>query len=442
MICVHSFALSLSFEVWATWYLWRSNLILVSAFGSTGFILIPYLFNLYSASTIKGKGGVVAKNKAAQIWFTSHSAVFTGIVMLSGSTYTALMLVSSNVFGLNMLHCGLTKYELKKLFHLKLQNNVFMENVPQLFFLTLYTMTIGEMTESAWFSLVGSLISVLGTTLTFFIERDGGNNILPIEYYVAMECNRDTIIPPTSESLEVEGNELTRNEELSILKHSGRTLSLSRGIAKIWRTQSKSIEVGSTLVTKHGAVTHIVHYLDRAQFEQFVLDQGDHESDVTPYFFVRRVYHSLNQQITALFLRHFHLEDCFSVHFIDPIERNRTTVNGSWREEAEGKKGTVFDEEDHMIMERQISNYFQFGNGEMSVKKERIMGLIQNAERRVTQKMSADVDVVAIAGDAAAGLVTSEEIELTATQQRTSLDAQEVHEMMDLLDALAETAKN
>ena len=138
---------------------------------------IMYFFNLYSTSTIKGRRGVLRHNKADRIWFTSYSPIFTVIVMLSGSTYTALQLVSSNVFGLNLLHCGLTKYELKRVFHLKLLNNVLLENVPQLFFLSMYTMIIGEMTESAWFSLIGSAVSVLGTTLTYFIERDQGNNI-------------------------------------------------------------------------------------------------------------------------------------------------------------------------------------------------------------------------------------------------------------------------
>ena len=78
--------------------------LLASAIGSTAFIVIPYIFNLYAASQIKSRHGVVGRNQGAQIWLTSHSHIFTAFVMLSGSTYTAMQLFSSNIFGMQWLN--------------------------------------------------------------------------------------------------------------------------------------------------------------------------------------------------------------------------------------------------------------------------------------------------------------------------------------------------
>ncbi len=199
------------------------------------------------------------------------------------------------------------------------------------------------------------------------------------------ERARGTSTPSTAAagSEALGGNDLTKSEERLILKHRGRTLALSRGIAKIWSTQSKSIEVGTTLLTKQGAVTHIVHYLDTAEFLQFVSDnQPKHKHDVTPYCFVRRVYGLLNDQMQQLFQDHFGVGTCFKIQFLDRIQMNRRDVDGEDKDDVDRGMGggDVFDGEAQRKMERQIVEYFKSGNGRVSMKRRNIMSLVEMVE--------------------------------------------------------------
>ena len=63
--------------------------------------------------------------------FENHSKVFTALTALTGGSYAALALVSSNVFGLNLTSSGLVKHELKQLAGIKIRHSVLLENAPQ-----------------------------------------------------------------------------------------------------------------------------------------------------------------------------------------------------------------------------------------------------------------------------------------------------------------------
>ena len=69
--------------------------------------------------------------------FENHSKVFTALTALTGGSYAALSLVSSNVFGLNLTSSGLTKNELKQLAEIKIRHSVLLENAPQVWLSTI-----------------------------------------------------------------------------------------------------------------------------------------------------------------------------------------------------------------------------------------------------------------------------------------------------------------
>ena len=50
------------------------------------------------------------------------------LVVLTGGAYPALSVVSSNCFGLSILNCGLTRFELRRLLHIKVGTSVLFEN--------------------------------------------------------------------------------------------------------------------------------------------------------------------------------------------------------------------------------------------------------------------------------------------------------------------------
>ena len=139
--------------------------------------------------------------------------------------------------------CGLTLHDLKQLFHLKVLNNVFLENVPQLFFLWLFTTNVGRLSDSAWFSLIGSVLSVLATTLTYLIDREQSDNVLPLNYYLELQCERVQPLTPmaagnimtTTKGQDVNpGNDLSKKEEALFAKHGGRTLAFTYCVLSIY----------------------------------------------------------------------------------------------------------------------------------------------------------------------------------------------------------------
>ena len=85
---------------------------MVAGFGSCFFVLVPYIANLVIASRIKE---IIKDNVAAKSWFQGNTPIFTVFVVLSGGCHAALSVVSSNVFGLKLFSCGITRYELKQL---------------------------------------------------------------------------------------------------------------------------------------------------------------------------------------------------------------------------------------------------------------------------------------------------------------------------------------
>ena len=108
--------MSLSIEIWQRADVLDNMLILLSAAGSTFFIITPYVANLIFASKM---GNFVKHNMAAKAWFRGNSALFSILVVLTGGAYPALALVSSRIFGLSVTSSGLTDFELGKLSKIK-----------------------------------------------------------------------------------------------------------------------------------------------------------------------------------------------------------------------------------------------------------------------------------------------------------------------------------
>ena len=124
-ICTTASDVTLSFEMWRRRNVLSNMLVLASAVGSSLFIVIPFIANLFVAANIKT---IVSGNEAARTWFQTRTSIFTALVVLTGGAYPALSVVSSNCFGLSMLNCGLTRYELRRLLGRKVITSVLLEN--------------------------------------------------------------------------------------------------------------------------------------------------------------------------------------------------------------------------------------------------------------------------------------------------------------------------
>ena len=67
----------------------------------------------------------------------------------------------------------------------------------------------------------------------------------------------DTASNPSSSNK----NGITEEEKKNLLDNRGRTQALGENIAEVYGIPTKNIEVGQSMITKYGIITHIVHYV-------------------------------------------------------------------------------------------------------------------------------------------------------------------------------------
>ena len=185
--------------------------------------------------------------------FENYSIVFTTLVVFSGSAHSSLSVVSSNVFGLEFLDCGLTHYELRRLSSFKIYTSVLLENVPQLIFSAIYLSEVG-LTPNVMYSSLASLLSVFAVVLSFCIDRDDRDlDIIAEQYFLALESNREDATSETG---------MTESEERTVQYYSGFREKLSRQLAQLWHVSHKNFQIGKTVLTKNGSITHIVQWMN------------------------------------------------------------------------------------------------------------------------------------------------------------------------------------
>eukprot|EP01083_Nonionella_stella_P251280 867136_1 len=320
--------INLSVEIWNTDKDFLASekklLLLISAFGSTFFVLIPYIANLVVAARIKH---VVRKNPMAKGYFQGNTPLFALLVVVTGGAYPALALVSSRIFGLQIMSCGLTQYELKQMSKIKVLGTVLLENVPQLVCQGLYAYAIGNTTQAVQLAFIASLLSVTASSLSYLIDRDTDDTEV-VQYDLSFQCRkaRDRLIafpqmdkenheigtPGIGHGDTLRGGEdddeeraareplqrdrvpsvpslpnrkghvsvacetpleddatdnkkktstMNAKEARSIKDNIGCTKALGQHLAQCFEIPDKNIEVGQSMVTKYGLTTHVVHYV-------------------------------------------------------------------------------------------------------------------------------------------------------------------------------------
>ena len=235
--------------------------------------------------------------------------------------------------------------------NIKIFNSVLLENVPQLFFQALYAATDG-LTSTVLFASTASLLSVIGSVLSYCIERRSHEDeMVAVQYYLGLERQR-TASPAAPSPIAIPeeggvdstrsmtrggggasvssvGGEISNDEKLLILQNRGWRMKLSRSLTELWHIPEKTIEVGATLLTKNGAVTHIVHLMKPDDVEiygsEIVGVSADFE--VTPMFIVRQFYGLRRVEVGEIFKSHFGLSEGFDVEFYDRSGKRKRALS-------------------------------------------------------------------------------------------------------------------
>ena len=306
----------LSIEILNNEQLFDELFMFIAGFGSLTFTVIPYITNLIIASRIKN---VIKHNPAAKGWFNYFTPVFVGLVVVCGGCHTALTVVASNIFGLRLLSCGLTRYELKRLNRIRIIGTVMIENVPQLICQALYTVALDyEATQAVWFAFIASSFSIIAVTLSYLIERDQSDANVA-EYYISLEKTPITAV-------------LTEDEKRKMRYNKGKTHALGESIAEVFGIASKNIEIGQSMTTKYGIIMHVVHYVykdDLEAMEEELMSEdiyGKSNTSVTPKYYVSQVFAALTFDINKVFRNHFDLSQDFQVLFHHRISAKKASI--------------------------------------------------------------------------------------------------------------------
>ena len=238
---------------------------------------------------------------------------------MSSDCHTALAVVSSNIFGLDLFSAGMTSHEQKRMMQLKIYSSTLLENVPQIVFQWLYY-SVASLTPTLVFASTASMLSILTALLMYCIERDDDGEAL--HYYLALERTRFS-------SPELSSGAMTARERTKIEYHRGFRKAMSRSLTRFWGIPDKTIEIGSTIITKTGAITHIVHLMSIEDAQDFAVELfgDDAKMGVPPLVVVRQFYELKRMEISELFRDHFHLGQEFSVTFYDSTDKRKLTVH-------------------------------------------------------------------------------------------------------------------
>ena len=229
------------------------------------------------------------------------------------------------MFGLDILSSGLTRYEIRQLVRIKIFNSVVLENIPQLICQALYVSATSDSgaSETVIFASTASFLSVLASVLIYFLDRRSDDDeMVPMEYYLTTKCQnaQKTLVgaSPAGAKLTVilkrKGDDLTKDEIARIESRRGLTKKLGRSLTQLWQIPEGTIEVGHTVVTKKGAITHIVHFMKRDDISAYSEAlYGDVDDHLSPWLIIRQFYESKKRDLCGIIRTHFGLSDEFNV---------------------------------------------------------------------------------------------------------------------------------
>ena len=233
-------------------------------------------------------------------------------------------------------------------------------SVPQVVFQWLYY-SVANLTPTLVFASSSSFLTILIAVILWCIERDDDSE--PLQYYLAVERTGSSVGHKPSDStmstLSVDTSDTVSSANLSSLErhkieyHRGFGKQLSRSLTRFWGIPDNSIKIGSTITTKSGAITHIVHSMATDDAEDFAAelfgDDFNAKMGLNPLVTVRRFYELKQPEISQLFRDHFQLGAGFQVTFYDSTDRRKLTV--SLRHSALSKESSGGDGGYHMMNE-------------------------------------------------------------------------------------------
>merc|ERR1719242_298242 len=135
------------------------------------FIFAPSLVSLLQVYYFSNAKWAHSSNKMKK-WLLRHSKILYLTAVTTGSAFTAVEIMNSSLFGLELFEMGLTQRQLISFKTHRIYSVVALENIPQLILQTWYILFYDRSGSIiAICSAVFSLVSIIVTVLSMFMER-------------------------------------------------------------------------------------------------------------------------------------------------------------------------------------------------------------------------------------------------------------------------------
>ena len=201
------------------------------------------------------------------------------------------------------------------------------------------------------------------------------------------------------------------------------------GICEVFGIPPKNLEVGYSMLTKYGIITHIVHYIyedDLEIMEEELLDEIEGQINVTPKFYVSQLYAAMQTNINSVFKQHFSINDEFDVTLQHRLSARKRTM--TQEDNNTGNKRNDIDLKESKLGSLDIKNVLEkyFNQKRVTTEMDRLNILTQltsnqetNKEETVDDAIDVDLSELMVACDNVPELETDLNGEMNVNEQST-----------------------
>merc|ERR1712228_76547 len=120
-------------------------------------------------------------------------------------------------------------------------------------------------------------------------------------------------------------NQIMKEEKLQIVINKGKRKKFATNIAELFGIPRKNIQIGNSIITKQGVISHVVHFVNDSDLEQLAVALDEESVSIKQY--IDMLYASLSKQMNKVCQRHFGLSEDFVVDLNHVLSMKTRTMS-------------------------------------------------------------------------------------------------------------------
>eukprot|EP00485_Elphidium_margaritaceum_P016189 CAMPEP_0202732606 /NCGR_PEP_ID=MMETSP1385-20130828/187748_1 /ASSEMBLY_ACC=CAM_ASM_000861 /TAXON_ID=933848 /ORGANISM="Elphidium margaritaceum" /LENGTH=929 /DNA_ID=CAMNT_0049398929 /DNA_START=243 /DNA_END=3032 /DNA_ORIENTATION=+ len=223
---------------------------------SSLFVVIPWVLNLRQLIKAQKKWTTDSTiQEGVRGWFIDWSIVLVVAVALTGSSFGAIELANSNLFGHELFCMGLAKKHLKAFQGKRFYSSVLFENAPQLAAQIYFLVLLGEFDEATVTALLSSGVSIVLSVVDIWSAKHLvkvmkkqsrlGQDVISLQFRIDTNLNDEVF------------DEIEQNKRLFL----GQPKALSKAIAETLVVHRRNIEIYQLIAANPGIKVGLTVYV-------------------------------------------------------------------------------------------------------------------------------------------------------------------------------------